>query len=701
MPLVGTIVNVKNPPGCYEEAFQLPGQVNAPAGVHSLGAKFDALLLAIADQQASHEARIAKMVHDHQQFITRSMARCPPMPVGATNPPHSPKSPKVTAPVLPQVSNAATELPELKEDIDDSMKHRKNEKVGVAAKHEFVPSMPEEEVNKLKGQFLRLVASCLKPGEKPPPPQDCFLSAENLLHLAKPFLDATENIGLEGAQTVIDVCMFHIKKHRKSFALTEGAVVNSCLSVKGFLVLMDDVLELSPLCTSLRNALQEEHVAYLVAGGGKNRVETFLDLVPPVVIILNSLQIGFSVDNVDPQLEIFWEILEYCFLLFYIFEAALKMVTWGVKTYFTGPDRYWNWFDFSCILTSLADAGVTNYIRFAEAAGEITIPGGLMLVKMLRLFRLARLIRTIRFKVFHELKLMVMGVVSGLRVLGWAIVLLFVLIYMLGLVMRQIIGSEFAELESMTAAMFTVFRCFTEGCSAYDGTPFQERLRMEYGEIVFTGYVLLYMLIQIGIFNLIMAIFIDNVVGSQQSRKQKELSDNTERIEFKMKAKIATLLLQDADLLKGLDKETRMALKDAENSKKGGSLRRLMSTLFKAPNVDISRQLFIKWLDEDKEFNDILNEASIETSAKAELFNILDADSGGTLDLQELFTGLMHLRGDVTKGDIIGMSMKLRYCISMVEQLIEHFGLSEEDDEDKEGEDADFERSASRASTED
>ena len=28
------------------------------------------------------------------------------------------------------------------------------------------------------------------------------------------------------------------------------------------------------------------------------------------------------------------------------------------------------------------------------------------------------------------------------------------------------------------AAMFTTFRCFTDGCSAYDGTPLQERIRV-------------------------------------------------------------------------------------------------------------------------------------------------------------------------------------------------------------------------------
>ena len=33
------------------------------------------------------------------------------------------------------------------------------------------------------------------------------------------------------------------------------------------------------------------------------------------------------------------------------------------------------------------------------------------------------------------------------------------------------------------SAMFTAFRCFTDGCAAYDGTPLQEKLRKQKGPI--------------------------------------------------------------------------------------------------------------------------------------------------------------------------------------------------------------------------
>ena len=97
-------------------------------------------------------------------------------------------------------------------------------------------------------------------------------------------------------------------------------------------------------------------------------------------------------------------------------------------------------------------------------------------LKSLKLARLGRIIRLLKFKIFQELKLMIQGVFTGLRVLFWAVVLLFLCMYLLGIVTTTLF-KEFAEFSSVPAAMFTWFRCFTDGCAAYDGTPLQEKLR--------------------------------------------------------------------------------------------------------------------------------------------------------------------------------------------------------------------------------
>ena len=49
--------------------------------------------------------------------------------------------------------------------------------------------------------------------------------------------------------------------------------------------------------------------------------------------------------------------------------------------------------------------------------------------------------------------------------------------YLIGIVAVTIFADDGgAEFSSVSAAMFTAFRCFTDGCAATDGTPLQELL---------------------------------------------------------------------------------------------------------------------------------------------------------------------------------------------------------------------------------
>jgi len=665
----------------------------------------------ISDQQSAHENRIAKRLSQlaqqqsvHETHVLDMIGRCnenistlcstalKANPEDAAKKKKEGDNPKMKLEFSSSqdiLQDEDQDVSEDKDEAEDEDKHDGHKKRGVATEAEFVPSMPEDEVKELKAQFERLFASTLKPGETLPvlpKGQERLLPAATLLQLAKPFLE--QEVDSKEMEKLVKACLRSLLGKRISPA-KKGEVMTD-ISCSGFIVLMDETVDLpsqvSDLADHLRNAFREEGVQNHYHGGGKNCSEQFLDLVPPIVILLNSLQIGFSIDN--PHLELFWEVVEYLFLAFYVFEACFKAYLFGCKSFWTGPDRHWNWFDIACICTSLVDAAIVWSFRIAamvaagESNGEVDL-SALMLVKMLRLLRLARLIRTLRFKIFDELKLMVMGVVSGLRVLAWAIVLLFALIYAIGLVMRTVVACkddepcDMPEFGDVITSMMTVFRCFTDGCSSFGGSPLQRNF-VDYSQYFFFVYILLYMLVQVGVFNLIMAIFIDNVVGSQQSRKQKELSEKTEKTEFLMKAKIAKMLLRDADQITGIGEETKASLRQADVNRKGG-LRKLMQVLFRAPDVAISRALFNQWLD-DESFVEVLDDAAIQTSMKAELFNTLDADMGGTLDLQELFTGLMNLRGESTKADTIAMSMKLRYCISLVEELCSHFGINQDDD---------------------
>merc|ERR1712224_1089595 len=149
--------------------------------------------------------------------------------------------------------------------------------------------------------------------------------------------------------------------------------------------------------------------------------------------------------------------MEFYFYGFFLFEflLKLKLVGWPL---FKGPDRLWNSFDLFCVVTSSVDL-IFQYLIFSDGIGL-----NVMYIKLLRLARLGRLVRLLRFKIFHELKMMVQGVVSGMRVLAWAIVLLLFVVFLLGIVCRNLLSDQ-PEFSTVDRAMFSLFRCFTDGCT--------------------------------------------------------------------------------------------------------------------------------------------------------------------------------------------------------------------------------------------
>ncbi|CAE6909917.1 Scn10a [Symbiodinium natans] len=382
---------------------------------------------------------------------------------------------------------------------------------------------------------------------------------------------------------------------------------------------------------------------------------------PALVIVLNTLAMGVAVDN-HPE-HPFWGILELMFALCYLMEFIHKTRMQGIRGYFRGPDWKWNSFDFFCLLLSFTDS-LLFFLLLAEAINFSM--NSASLIKVLRLARLLRLVRTLHYEFFNELRLIILGVFSGLRVLFWAIVLLFVLIYVFGIGMATIAGQDQVEFATLQSSMFTIFRCLTEGCAGYDGRPLTETLRIEtfrdWSGVIMICYILVFMLVSVGVFNLIMAIFLDNVVSQQNIRKQKEISETALKAEVNIKRVVAQIISEEdgCDIIE----------QDIDKLDMRSQSKVLERALSKA-SVTVSRDRFLTWLDHE-DFTEVLEGAFIDTSIRAQLFDILDADSGGLLSIDELISGLMSMRGDVTKGDIMAMSLKVRYMCQLMENLGSH-----------------------------
>lgn len=398
------------------------------------------------------------------------------------------------------------------------------------------------------------------------------------------------------------------------------------------------------------------------------RVGMILDTVSASVVLFNALTIGVSSDLCEECLA--WEILEFLFLSFYVSEALFKIIMLDCRTYVCGKDKYWNWFDILCIMSSFADIAISYIVLPMMASGQALDMGALMMIKLFRMLRIFRIIRTLRFEIFKELKMMILGVYSGLRSLFWAIVLLIAIAFVLGVAARMFY-SEHPEFSSVDAAMFTLFRCFTDGCAAYDGTPLPERLKGDSSVVIIVLYILITMIVTVGLFNLIMATFIDNVNSAHDEKRQLELGNTADDVLLQLKHALCEL---EED---GICANLTQLSKDAQARKSSKVVK--LEDKAKAEQFDerfqrlaaghfcVTRHKWKEWLAR-ADFLSLLKEADISASNKMELFDALDADGGGELNIEELLYGLMKLRGPVSKSEIVAIRVKISYMCQLLQE---------------------------------
>lgn len=410
--------------------------------------------------------------------------------------------------------------------------------------------------------------------------------------------------------------------------------------------------------------------------GAQLAAVAFGDSVVAVVIIAYAGILGVSADVKWHG----WQNVEYCFTAFFVVELLTKMIGLGPRSFFCGPDSSWNICD--TVIVSIAVLDSSLFLLILEASD--TEISNLYIVRAVRLCRLARLLRLLRFSMFAELKTMISGVVSGLKVLAWAIILFFILLYVTAIMLRQLLGPGFELAESteprydpelkkafanMKSSINTLYMCFTGECNASDGSPLQVHIFDQQGFVFAVCAMLIMLFVTIGLFNLIMATFVDNVLRKGRQRKLEQIASQAKRYERRLRqlvkafcesGSISFVSRQSsaplAQLQKGCSNCFRWCLE-----KLGFELHGRDSSM-KADSVGslvITRERFRELLSEPL-IEETMVQLEIETTSHDELFDVLDADMSGELDVEELIHGLMQLRGPPEKKDTIGSLLCIR-----------------------------------------
>jgi len=428
------------------------------------------------------------------------------------------------------------------------------------------------------------------------------------------------------------------------------------------------------------------------------KIELIFDSVVGLIIFMNAVFVGVSMDQPDADKGIFL-ILDIMFGVTFWGELLLKLRVHGCKKrYCCGikerdPDdksinmkprrvscgeSFSNVFDLSLVIIDTAQLIIT--LGFPAIAKSMEESGNVSasLFRVVRLMRLARILRLLRAKVFKDLLSMIQGMMGGLGTLGWSLVLFVIFIYVVALVFRELVGlppgttpdeTKDADIRikpewyfrNVPRSMFTVFRCSFGDCSTSGGTPIfegviEDNKNGSWLSLVYSGFVFVVM---IGLFNVISAIFVESTMTSAaelQADKQRKRLENPQRWAINFIQLLSSLL--------------GAAWPDDDEYLDSVSQGMFTDELWeRLQTEEFDRKLFDEVLETDGKAQEALQELDIQKADHRYLSDILDPDNSGTIGVFELIDGLQRLRGDPRRSDIIAVDLMVRAIQMKIDDL--------------------------------
>eukprot|EP00927_Polykrikos_kofoidii_P057818 TRINITY_DN52010_c0_g1_i1.p1 TRINITY_DN52010_c0_g1~~TRINITY_DN52010_c0_g1_i1.p1 ORF type:complete len:715 (-),score=101.67 TRINITY_DN52010_c0_g1_i1:11-2155(-) len=372
-----------------------------------------------------------------------------------------------------------------------------------------------------------------------------------------------------------------------------------------------------------------------------------------VAVILNGFVIGWQADK-GFEHWLGWEWTNAAFTFVFLLEFLLRLSKHGLHGSMFGREKFWNMFDIVILSLSLLDIVLT----FLDEMTSDFIG----VLRILRICRLMRLVRVFRLRIMRDLTIMVMGLLSGLKTLFWAFILLFVIIYILAVCMVTVLKDDAFPREhgepwqsewpfsSVSWSMLVIFRCFTGDCVDGWGCPLVQRFTASYGWPFVVAYLMSFVLVSFGLFNLIVGLYVENTLaaGRMDDAANKRLAV---KIAHKTRELLAKFCLAQATcdghgLVNAEDVQRKLSSFDASKLNVEDN------------DMVVTKEVFLLAI-QDEGVQKLMDDLDIP-SDRAYLFDIFDTQRSGQLLVTELVYGLLKVRGGPKKSDIVAVLLAVQ-----------------------------------------
>lgn len=375
-----------------------------------------------------------------------------------------------------------------------------------------------------------------------------------------------------------------------------------------------------------------KHVELFVSG-----VE--FDYVSGMLVLANALAMGVEVDhmatNVTDQRTAAMTFFGIFFWFAFGVEVVLRIVVHR-KGFITGKDACWNVFDAALVLIQFIEEILRLMLESHGSAMSMKLTF-LRLVRVLRLIRVIRVMRILRH--IGELRALIMSISGSLRSLLFAVVLLFLMLYLF-------------------AMFFTIF-------------VFDHRMALEDPGDASKQLVLYWGTLGDSVFSLYKAVTGGVDWGEAAAPLREEVS--VWCVAFLM-CYIAFMMLCILNVITGVFVDAALL-----NARRDKDLYMVNHARHLFDQVDTSQNGNISWQEfEDAlgtaEMQEVFRQLDLDVSEAEGLFQLLDADRTGKINADEFISGCCRLRGSAKALDLnlLKMQSRLQY-----ESFAKHVGKLE------------------------
>lgn len=357
-----------------------------------------------------------------------------------------------------------------------------------------------------------------------------------------------------------------------------------------------------------------------------------LEFLSFVVILANAIVVGLEIDISAKlpynEIPIEFTYFNYAFTLIYFLEMAIKVGVRGCREFFCGRENGWNLLDAVIVAGSSIDILLQTLLEsqdLQQYSGD-----HLRMLRFLRLARISRGVRMIRLLRFvQSLRHLLYSIMATLKSLVWTILLLMLMFYGFSIVFTQGV-SDYCREEAVLASgdvnaapicasvelrtywssvgesMLTLFKCSTNGVSWQDVyRPLEHSGHANTYAIFlfFTAFV------HLAVLNVVTGTFVQSAIDSATN-----------------------------------DREIAVMMQMATKKQQVENIRELFRDIDQDHSEEISIDELVMLLSNERTVA-FLESLDIGETDAWNLFQLLDEDMSGLIDIEEFVQGCLQLRG--------------------------------------------------------